>query len=203
PVLYFGNDVNRLEGLFLVALLLAYVVFLFRSSQGESAAVQSEYEEEYGDDSRSRAGWRTYLGVLVGLALLGVGARLLVMGAVDLARGFGVSELVIGLTIVAAGTSLPEVAASVIAALRRHPDIALGNIVGSNIFNILSILGITALIQPIGLPWETIQRDMLVMLAASVILWPFLFTGSRLGRREGAVFLVAYLAYVVYLIVSN
>jgi cation:H+ antiporter len=202
PILYFGNDVNRLEGLLLFSLLIGYVVFLFRFGQSESAAVEAEYDEEFGDGSRPKAGWRAYFGVVVGLVLLGVGARLLVMGAVDLARGFGVSELVIGLTIVAAGTSLPEVAASIVAAIRRHPDIALGNIVGSNIFNILSILGIVALVHPIGLPWESIQRDMLVMLAASLILWPFLTTGSRLGRSEGGFFLLAYIAYVAYLIIS-
>jgi cation:H+ antiporter len=163
--------------------------------------VQGEFEHEYG--TRPKAGWRTYLGLAVGLVLLVVGARLLVMGAVDLARGFGVSELVIGLTIVAAGTSLPEVAASVVAALRREPGIALGNIVGSNIFNILAILGITALVQPIGLPWEAIQRDMWVMLVVSVLLWPFLVTGNRLGRREGGLFLGLYVAYVAFLITSS
>lgn len=199
-LLYFGNDVNRLEGVLLIALMVGYVVLLFRLSQGENAAVQSEYQEEYGDGQTPKATWRTYVGVAIGLALLAVGARVLVMGAVDLARGFGLPELLIGLTIVAAGTSLPEVAASVVAALRRHPDIALGNIVGSNIFNILSILGITALVQPISIPWQTIQRDVWVMLAVSLLLLPFLMSGSRLGRREGALFLVGYIVYVGFLI---
>jgi len=129
-----------------------------------------------------------------------VGARLLTIGAVELARVFGVPELVIGLTIVALGTSLPEVAASIAAALKREPDIALGNIVGSNVFNILGILGLTALVQPVGVPWEGIQRDIWVMLGASLLLWPFLATGYRLGRREGGVFLGLYVAYMVLLI---
>ncbi|MCX7803066.1 MAG: calcium/sodium antiporter [Meiothermus ruber] len=196
--LYFDPQLSRLEGIWLLVLLGLYIWFLYRSSTGESAEVQGEFEQEYG--RAVRASWQTYAGVGLGLVLLGVGARLLTIGAVELARAFGVPELIIGLTIVALGTSLPEVAASITAALRREPDIALGNIVGSNIFNILGILGITALIQPIGLPWESIQRDMWVMLGASVLLWPFLVTGFRLGRREGSVFLGLYGLYVVLLL---
>jgi len=202
PLLYSGHSLSRPEGLLLVALLGLYIWFLYRADQGEVAEVQSEFEQEYGDNRKTKADWRTYVGVVVGLVLLVAGARLLVMGAVELARGVGVPELIIGLTIVAAGTSLPEVAASIIAALKREPDIALGNIVGSNIFNILSILGITALVQPIGLPWESVQRDMWVMLGISLLLWPFLFTGSRLGRREGGAFLALYVAYMVFLITA-
>ncbi|MBO1437308.1 calcium/sodium antiporter [Meiothermus sp. CFH 77666] len=196
--LYFDQQVSRLEGLLAVVLLGLYIWFLYQSSAGESAEVQGEFDQEYGRPVR--ASWQTYGGVVLGLVLLGVGARLLTIGAVELARAFGVPELIIGLTIVALGTSLPEVAASIMAALRREPDIALGNIVGSNVFNILGILGITALVQPIGLPWESIQRDMWVMLGASVLLWPFLVTGFRLGRREGGVFLGLYVIYVALLI---
>ncbi|GEM84367.1 calcium/sodium antiporter [Meiothermus hypogaeus] len=196
--LYFDQQVSRLEGLLSVVLLGLYIGFLYRSSAGESAEVQGEFDQEYGRPVQ--ASWQTYAGVVLGLVLLGVGARLLTIGAVELARAFGVPELIIGLTIVALGTSLPEVAASITAALRREPDIALGNIVGSNVFNILGILGITALVQPVGLPWESIQRDLWVMLGASVLLWPFLVTGFRLGRREGGVFLGLYVIYVALLI---
>lgn len=196
--LYFDQQVSRLEGLLAVVLLSLYIWFLYQSSAGESAEVQGEFDQEYGQPVQ--ASWQTYAGVVLGLVLLGVGARLLTIGAVELARAFGVPELIIGLTIVALGTSLPEVAASITAALRREPDIALGNIVGSNVFNILGILGITALVQPIGLPWESIQRDMWVMLGASVLLWPFLVTGFRLGRREGGVFLGLYVVYVTLLV---
>jgi len=199
-LLYFDQQVSRWEGLVSVVLLGLYIWFLYRSSSSESALVQQEYDQEYGGPAK--ANWQAYAGVALGLVLLGVGARTLTIGAVSLAKAFGVPELVIGLTIVALGTSLPELAASVTAALRREPDIALGNIVGSNIFNILGILGITALVQPVGLPWESVQRDMWVMLLASLLLWPFLATGARLGRREGSVFLGLYLAYVVFLIAS-
>lgn len=200
-LLYFDQQINRWEGLFLMVLLGLYIWFLYRSSVGESLEVQGEFDQEYGKPVQ--AGWQTYAGIVLGLVLLGVGARILTIGAVELARGFGVPELVIGLTIVALGTSLPEVAASITAALRREPDIALGNIVGSNIFNILGILGITALVQPVGLPWENIQRDMWVMFLVSVLLWPFLATGFRLGRREGGVFLGLYVAYIAFLIVTS
>jgi cation:H+ antiporter len=203
PILYFGNDLNRLEGLIMLALLVLYVWFLYRLSPGDPAEVQSEYEQEYGDVRKTTPSWQAYLGVLLGLVLLVLGARLLVEGSVDLARGLGVSELVIGLTIVAAGTSLPELATSIVAAIRRQPDIALGNIVGSNIFNILGILGVTALVQPIGLPWETIQRDMWVMLGISLLLWFFIARGARLGRKRGAALLALYLAYVALLILTG
>lgn len=199
-LLYFDQQVGRWEGLISVVLLGLYIWFLYRSSTSEGALVQQEYDQEYGKPAK--ANWQAYAGVALGLVLLGVGARILTIGAVELARAFGVPELVIGLTIVALGTSLPEVAASITAALRREPDIALGNIVGSNIFNILGILGITALVQPVGLPWENIQRDMWVMLLASLLLWPFLVTGARLGRREGGVFLGLYVVYVAFLIVT-
>lgn len=199
-LLYFDQRITRWEGLFSIVLLGLYIWFLYRSGAGESADVLDEFNREYSPSAK--AGWQTYAGLVMGLVLLGVGARLLTIGAVELARAFGVPELAIGLTIVALGTSLPEVAASITAALRREPDIALGNIIGSNIFNILGILGITALVQPVGLPWEDIQRDMWVMLLASVLLWPFLATGFRLGRREGGVFLGLYLAYVALLVQS-
>lgn len=200
PVLFFGNDLVRLEGLFFVVMLGLYLWFLLRFGNEGSSDLEREYNSEY--LNYPKADWRTYAWVAVGLALLGVGARLLTTGAVDLARGFGVSELVIGLTIVAAGTSLPEVAASISAALKKEPNIALGNIVGSNIFNILGILGITALVQPIEIPWALIQRDMWVMLGVSLLLWPFLVSGSRLGRREGGVMLALYVGYLVLLIVT-
>jgi len=199
-LLHSGEQINRWEGLLLVVLLGLYIWFLYRIGSDESVDVQSEFEQEYGKPAK--ADWKAYVGVALGLVLLGVGARILTIGAVEVARAFGVSELVIGLTIVAAGTSLPEVAASITAALRREPDIALGNIVGSNIFNILGILGITALVQPVGLPWGSVERDLWVMLGVSVLLWPFLVTGARLGRREGGIFVGLFVAYLTYLFVT-
>ena len=124
---------------------------------------------------------------------------MLVMGAVDLARMIGLSESVIGLTIVAAGTSMPELATSVVAAIKKQPDIAIGNVVGSNIFNILGILGIAALIKPVYAP-EISLTDSIVMIGMSILLLPLIKTGFTLKRWEGAVFVAIYVAYVVYLL---
>jgi cation:H+ antiporter len=131
----------------------------------------------------------------VGLALLVFGARLLVDNATSIARGFGVSEAIIGLTIVAAGTSLPELATSVVAALRRQTDIAIGNIVGSNIFNLLGIAGISAIVSPIN-PEGIQTRDLIVMIATSIILLPLMRTGFKLVRWEGALLFTAFLTYL-------
>lgn len=197
PLLWNGYLV-RWEGLFLVMLLIAYIVYIYRASSGDKVLLE-ETKRAYPEH---KASWKTYGLVIMGLVLLGVGARVLVLGATGIARGFGVPELIIGLTVVAFGTSMPEVAASVIAALKKEPDIALGNIIGSNIFNILCILGITVTVTPMSIAWVTIQRDMWVMLAVSLLLWPFLFTGRKLSRLEGALFLLAYGIYVVVLIRS-
>ena len=120
---------------------------------------------------------------------------MLVNGATDIARAFGISETVIGLTLVAIGTSLPELAASVASALKGRADMALGNVVGSNIFNILAILGITAVISPLPIPPEMLRLDLWVMLGAALLLFPFLFRGISLPRPVGALFVVGYAAY--------
>jgi cation:H+ antiporter len=195
-LLFLDGALGRFEAFLFIASLALYLGLLFCG--GEKPEVQEEFGQEYGRIPRASP-WAATLGALFGLALLVVGARLLVTGATALARGFGVPELIIGLTLVAVGTSLPELATSVIAALKREADIALGNIVGSNVFNILGILGITALARPIVLPYASIAFDLWVMLAASALLFPFLMTGLRLSRREGVILLVLYGAYVMYL----
>ena len=134
-----------------------------------------------------------------GIVLTVFGARLLVEGAVSLAEGLGVSETVIGLTVVAVGTSLPELVACVVAALRRHSDVAVGNVIGSNVYNALGILGVTAMVSPIRIPPEVIRLDIWVLLAATALLAVFLRTGGGLKRLEGAAFLLAYAAYVGFL----
>ncbi|WP_040616230.1 calcium/sodium antiporter [Oceanicola granulosus] len=133
---------------------------------------------------------------LGGLALVVLGGKFLVDGAVSLARGFGISETVIGLTIVALGTSMPELVTSVVAGLKRQGDVAFGNIVGSNIYNLLGIAGITALMAPGPVPQEIVSFDNLVMLAVSVLLVAVAWTGLRISRREGALLLAGYVAYV-------
>ena len=136
--------------------------------------------------------------ILVGLAILVAGSRLLVENSVALAVSFGISEAVIGLTIVAAGTSMPELATSLVAAFRKQPDIAIGNIVGSNIFNVLGILGVASIVSPIEAPGIS-TLDYGVMILFTVLLIPLLYTGRMLHRVEGAVLLALYFGYLFLL----
>lgn len=134
-----------------------------------------------------------------GLVALVIGSRLLIVGASEIARTFGVAEAVIGLSLVAVGTSLPELATSIIAAMRRHPDVAVGNVVGSNIFNILGILGITALVRPIGVAEQIASIDIWVMVGVSLLLAAVLLGRGRIGRPLAGLFLLGYAAYLVVL----
>jgi cation:H+ antiporter len=194
------------DGLLLFAGIIIYTIWAIRKSRQETKAVQAEYDQEYGENPGTRHGPLEILlnvgFVIGGLAVLILGARWLVDGAIALAQSLGVSDVVIGLTIVAAGTSMPEVAASVVAAIRKERDIAIGNVVGSNIFNILAILGISGMITPGGLVVAPTMAsfDMLVMIGVALACLPIFFSGYAIARWEGAVFLAAYVAYTVYLI---
>jgi cation:H+ antiporter len=143
--------------------------------------------------------------ILIGLGLLVIGARWLVDGAVALAKALGVSELVIGLTIVAAGTSLPEVATSILAALRGERDIAVGNVVGSNIYNILAILGLSAIVTPGGITVApaAVSFDIPVMIAVTLACLPIFVTGHLIARWEGFLFVGYYVAYALYLVLAS
>ena len=194
--------IGRLEALVLLAGIAAYTVFSVRAGRRETAAVKAEYAEGLAPRHPERGGWLAGAGLaLAGLAALVLGAHWFVDAAVALARSLGVSEAVIGLTIVAAGTSLPEVATSVVATLRGEKDIAIGNVVGSNVFNLLGILGLSAALAGDGLAVApAIERfDIPVMVAVAVATLPVVFTGRTLARWEGAAFLGYYAAYVLYL----
>ena len=174
-------------------LLLALVLVLWR----QIATARPEDATDLGTaDVGGMPPAKIAMWLAIGLVALPVGAQLLVSGATSIARAYGVSEAVIGLTLVAVGTSLPEMAASVASAIKGRADMALGNVVGSNIFNLLSILGVTALIAPLPVPAQMVRFDLWVMLAAALLLGPFLFRGIRIGRRIGAALLAAYAAYV-------
>lgn len=206
-VLLFALDglFSRAEGLILVMGLFAYVGFLIRQSRRESAAVQSEYAQEFGVETPSGNRWLFNVALVVsGLAALVLGSRWLVDGAVTFARYLGVSELVVGLTIVAAGTSLPEVVTSVIAALRGERDIAVGNVVGSNIFNIMGVLGLASLVAPAGIEASTavVRFDIPVMIVVAFACLPIFFTGGVISRGEGGLLLGYYVAYTLYLILA-
>ncbi|MFN3810282.1 MAG: calcium/sodium antiporter [Roseateles asaccharophilus] len=195
--------VNRWEGLLMLGLMAAYIVHLVRSPSQESAEVERELLDELPKDSAWDRHWAVQLLLIAGgLALLILGARWLVDAAVEIARSLGVSELVIGLTIVAAGTSAPEVATSVMAALRGQRDIAIGNVVGSNIFNILGCLGLVAAVAPGGMPVApaALHFDYWVMLATALACLPVMLSAREIARWEGAVFVGYYVAYCAFLI---
>lgn len=205
-VMALDGNISGFDGMLLFVGIVAYTVFTVRQSRRESAAVQAEYAQEYGDGNsagRGRLPLQIAL-IIAGLALLVLGAHWLVGGAVAIARHFGVSELIIGLTIVAAGTSLPEVATSIMAALRGERDIAVGNVVGSNIFNILGIAGIASMVTPGGLDVAPalIRFDIPVMIAVALACLPIFASGHLIARWEGALFLGYYVAYVLYLILA-
>ncbi|WP_126976593.1 calcium/sodium antiporter [Frigidibacter oleivorans] len=189
----FGGLLSRIEGLALVAGLLVFLTLALRSGKDAPA----EAGVDAGDVLPPPPLWRAGLITLAGLALLVLGARFLVDSATIIARDFGVSEAVIGLTIVAVGTSLPELATTVVAAFRRQADIAVGNVVGSNVFNILGILGITALIAPIPVDPRFFRLDVPLALAVSAGLVALSWALGRLGRMAGAALLAAYGTYVV------
>jgi cation:H+ antiporter len=197
--------VGRLDATVLVALLLAYTVFLVARSRAE-AATQGKSEVS----SQGAGGWDSHWTaqtalILIGLGLLVLGSDWLVNAAIDFARALGVSELIIGLTIVAAGTSMPEVATSVMAAIRGHRDIAVGNVIGSNLFNILGVLGVSGLIAPSPLVVSptALAFDLPVMVAVALLCLPIFFSGSVISRGEGALFLACYAAYTVFLILRS
>jgi cation:H+ antiporter len=200
-LLALDGRLGTLEGAFLFAGIVAYTVWTVRAARrADGAEVEAEYAAEFGAPARGPA-WIDIARVVGGIALLVAGAGWLVDGASDIARSLGVSDLVIGLTIVAIGTSAPELATSVVAAIRGERDIAVGNVVGSNLFNLLMVLGVTALLAPGGLPVSEAARtlDLPVMTAVAVACLPVFASGHRLKRWEGALFVAYYVAYLVFL----
>ncbi len=202
--LAWDGHLSRLDGALLFACVLAYSAFLIISSRQDKAADdEDEFAKEFGlHDTPKPYAWLINLALIaVGLVLLVGGSNFLVEGAVSLARALGLSELVIGLTVVAIGTSLPELATSVLAALRGERDIAVGNIVGSNIFNLLCVLGLASLVSPlpISISPNALAFDFPVMIAVAVACLPIFFTGYRINRWEGLLFFAYYLAYTLYL----
>jgi len=195
------GHLGRFWGVVFVASLLAYIVFTFLLERRikDASAMMHEAEAEAAPEGPSRV-WLALVLTVGGIALTILGARILVDGAIRLAGAAGVSETIIGLTIVAIGTSLPELVTAVMAALRGQSDIAFGNVVGSNIYNILGILGVTALVTPIPVPVEIAETDIWVMVGATLLFLAFSFTGWRLSRLEGSVFLAGYAAYLAWLV---
>ncbi len=198
-VLMRHQDVSRAEGSFLVVCLSLYVGLTLRSARREPREIREEFASAAPE---VRAGaWVSGFLVLAGLALLVFGGHFLVTSAVQLATALGISQSAIGLTVVAVGTSLPELSTSVIASFRGQGDIAVGNVVGSNIFNILGILGTTAVIRPLqlgGITWI----DLGAMVALATVLMLLLLVRPRLGRVVGALSLASYVVYTVWLLTA-
>ncbi len=189
------GEISRLIGVAMLgalALYLAITYSLERSREASAFAHQAEEVEDIPLSVPLASG-----AALLGMILLVVGARLMVDGATGIARSFGISEAVIGLTVVAIGTSLPELATAIVASLRRHADVVLANVVGSNIFNVLAILGITAVITPIPVAARFAMTDGPIMLGVVLAAAILLFAIKQIGRPLGAVLLAAYIAYIL------
>lgn len=206
-LLVFATDgrVGFWESSFLVTLMLAYTLFLVLQSRRETQTIRDEYAHEVVKASHWDAHWGVQLLLIAaGLGLLVVGSQWLVAAATAFARAMGVSDLVIGLTVVAVGTSLPELATSLMAALRKERDIAVGNVIGSNIFNLLGCLGLTGLVTGNGLPISAglLNFDLWVMLAAAFACLPVFISGREIARWEGGVFLAYFMAYTAYVVLS-
>jgi cation:H+ antiporter len=211
-VVAFILPIGRIVGLCFLAGLVGYLAYAWRQERTGTAGHTAAFEKAeafenihgpglHAGGAATRGAGLRGIAVSVGFALGGLvlvilGGGLLVDGAISLARDLGISETVIGLTIVAVGTSMPELITSLVAAIRRQSDVALGNILGSNIYNILGILGVTGLIAPTAVPAEIARFDNPVMLAVSVALLLFAWSGLRIGRREGAALLAGYVLYV-------
>ncbi|HUP44188.1 MAG TPA: calcium/sodium antiporter [Thermoanaerobaculia bacterium] len=204
PVIAWDGWISRFEAFLLVLGFVVFTVTSIRSTRLEPAEAQDEFrgfEETVGlEPGPGEKLW--FDGVLVVAGILGlvVSAHLLVTAAVFFAREFGVSELVVGLTIVAVGTSLPELATSIVAARRNEPEIALGNVVGSNICNVLLILGVAAAIRPISVAPSLMRFEIPVSIAVAVVLVPLMYPRARLGRFGGAVLVLCYVAFTVVLL---
>ena len=204
-VLIFDGRLGRLESLLLVVLLVAYMTFLVLQSRAESKELRDEYAEVVCRASDWDSHWAVQsLLIVVGLVLLVLGSNWMVDAAVAFARFIGVSDLVIGLTVIAIGTSMPEIAASIMAAIRGERDIAVGNVIGSNTFNILGALGMAGFVGRDGLTIApaVLHFDLWVMVAVAVACLPVFVAGREIGRGKGLLFVGYYAAYVAYLILD-
>lgn len=189
--LLLDGSLGLIDGILLVTALVSYLIFSYIKAKKSN--------EQITISANPINPFLAIVLIIIGIAMLIGGGILFVDGAIDLAKAFGVSEVIIGLTIVAIGTSMPELVTSLVAALKGESDIAIGNVVGSNLFNILGILGITAIVQPVS-SMGLENFDFIVMLGLAVVLLPFAWTGLRIGRREGLCLLLIYFGYIATLI---
>jgi cation:H+ antiporter len=200
--LAWDGGLSRLDGGILLLGLAAYLLFVFRSVGEEAPEILHEYEDFMEASTHADKGvpWKDVLLVLAGSGGLMLGGWAIVDGAMAVGNALGVSQVVIGLTVVAVGTSLPELATSLVATLRKEADIAVGNIIGSNIFNVAAILGTASLIQPIAFAPSVLRRELPAVLGISCLVFPVIWTGRKIRRWEGAMLLAAYVGLALYLL---
>lgn len=210
--LAFHGTLTRLDGLILLLCAIAYTAVVVHTSRRESKEVAAEFSAEFADDESDtarRSGALPLVGhislLLGGMGIIVVGAEWLVDGAVGIARGFEVSDALIGLTIVAIGTSAPELMTTVVSTVRGDRDIALGNLLGSGVYNIALVLGITCLVprQALQLEPALVRIDIPIMVAATLLCVPIFMTGRRVTRAEGGAMVAAYLAYLAFLLTTQ
>ncbi|OQZ00296.1 MAG: calcium/sodium antiporter [Candidatus Brocadia sp.] len=199
-LLYFmvwDGTLSRTEGAILLGGIVLYTCYVYRIALKEASLVEQEYEEFLGtEDTNVR---KNIFLILIGLGALMGGAHFLVHAAIFIAKVIGISELVIGLTVIAVGTSLPELATSLVAAIRKESDISVGNVLGSNIFNILTVLGISSIIQPLSVNAASLRVDMPVMLFFSIFIIPLITWKFMISRVQGMMLLIGYAVYILWL----
>lgn len=194
------GTISQWDGLILVGGLVAFLIFLVIDCRRHAGQAAPDDITEIERTDLQAPAWKKAVLVVGGVVLLAVGARLMVMAAVEFAEWLNISPVVIGLTIVAIGTSLPELAASVVSALKKDPDMSMGNVLGSNLLNVLFVVGLVAMIQPLTVDQEALSIHFPVMLAFGVLLLPLAWTSYRITRLEGGVLLAAFFSYLIYLV---
>ncbi len=200
------NEINWIGGAIMIAMLAGYIYWSYlddKKATPEQKKDMDESREHMTEDvpEAPEKLWQSGAYILAGLVGLAAGANLLVEGAVNIATAFGVSQAVIGLTLVAIGTSLPELATAVVAAMKKHADVVIGNVLGSNLFNIFFILGTTALFTPLPLTGRIAEFDVWLALIVAIILYPIIKTGRVIDRKEGIVLLTLYVIYITAMFV--
>lgn len=195
--LAFTQPLQAWQGALLLGALFALLWKSFQSAK-KSRAVQKALEAEVGETHIPQ--WQMIVFLAVGMVFLPLGAKLLVDGAVNISRSYGVSEAIVGLTLVALGTSLPELATTVMAGIRKQGDVAIGNVIGSNMFNLLAIMGVASLFGPIPIAKPFFQIDFVIMAASTALLFPFVVLRYNLNRAWGGFFILCYVAYVGFLL---
>ena len=192
-----GKEIGHWQGIVLISSLVAYLFWRYWSNRGDIEQNKHYSNEVTGIVPNQWSFWRSTIFVLAGLIGLVVGAEMLIGGAVDIARIMGISEAIIGLTLVAIGTSLPELVAVTVSVMRGHSDLAIGNVIGSNMFNIMGVIGTTAIIVPLPVPPELLQVDLWIMLVTTLLLTPILIRRMPINAPIGVGFLLIYAGFIM------